>query len=368
MFAPTWVFSVPRVFEKIYNGAEKAAGGGMKGQIFEEAARCRRAVVARARRPASRRSLTKAQHAVFDKLVYSKVRAATRRQAALGHLGRRAARRAARPLLQRPRRHGAGGLRPHRDHGCGHGQHAGPHEDRHRRAADARRDHPHRRGRRDASSRVGVVFKGYWRNDEATEAALATTAGSHTGDLGSLDDEGFLPHHRPQEGPHHHGRRQERAAGRAGGRRPGEPARQPVRRGRRRHARSSPRSSRSTPRSCVVWAQRHGQPAADRRRSSSSSWRTTPTLRACDPAVDRRGQQARCRGPRASASSACCPRELTIEGGELTPTLKVKRNVVLKEFAGVVDELYGSPPSASRRRCRRGARGPSGRGSRGSGS
>src|SRR5262249_16394843 len=39
MFAPSWVFSVPRVFEKIYNGAEKSAGGGLKGRIFQEAAR-----------------------------------------------------------------------------------------------------------------------------------------------------------------------------------------------------------------------------------------------------------------------------------------------------------------------------------------
>ena len=34
------------------------------------------------------------------------------------------------------------------------------------------------------------------------------------------------------------------------------------------------------------------------------------------------------------------PRELTIEGGELTPTLKVKRRVVDQKFRSVIDGLY----------------------------
>lgn len=34
------------------------------------------------------------------------------------------------------------------------------------------------------------------------------------------------------------------------------------------------------------------------------------------------------------------PRELTVSGGELTPTLKVKRNVVIERFSALVDEMY----------------------------
>lgn len=75
-FKPDFLLAVPRVFEKVYNAAEQKAEAGGKGDIFRKAA-----VVAieysKQREELGKISLKlKTQHAIYNVLVYSKIRAA----------------------------------------------------------------------------------------------------------------------------------------------------------------------------------------------------------------------------------------------------------------------------------------------------
>ena len=75
-FKPTFILAVPRVFEKIYNGAELRAETGGKGKIFRSAAEV--AIdYSKALDSKSGPSLgLTVKHKLFDRLVYGKLRAA----------------------------------------------------------------------------------------------------------------------------------------------------------------------------------------------------------------------------------------------------------------------------------------------------
>ena len=75
-FKPTFVLAVPRVFEKVYNGAEQRAAGEGKGKIFGRAARTAVAYSEALDRPGGPGLGLRAEHALFDRLVYGKLRAA----------------------------------------------------------------------------------------------------------------------------------------------------------------------------------------------------------------------------------------------------------------------------------------------------
>ena len=75
-FRPTFILAVPRVFEKVYNGAEQRAVSERKGAIFSRAAEAAIAYSRALDTPGGPALGVRAQHALFDKLVYGKLRAA----------------------------------------------------------------------------------------------------------------------------------------------------------------------------------------------------------------------------------------------------------------------------------------------------
>ena len=73
-FKPTFILAVPRIFEKIYNGAEARAEAAGKGKIFRKAA----AVAIAYSEALDKKAISpmlKIKHGLFDKLVFSKIRA-----------------------------------------------------------------------------------------------------------------------------------------------------------------------------------------------------------------------------------------------------------------------------------------------------
>ena len=101
-YKPTFILAVPRVFEKVYNSALTKAEDGGKGAIFHRAADTA-IEYSRARQAGKVGLVLKLKHSVFDKLVYSKLRAAMGGHVSARGFRRRPARRTAGPLLPRHR-------------------------------------------------------------------------------------------------------------------------------------------------------------------------------------------------------------------------------------------------------------------------
>ncbi len=189
-FHPTFILAIPRVFEKVFNTASQRAVADGRGKVFSRAADV--AIAWSRALESGRPSLrVRAEHRVFDRLVYAKLRAALGDRCTYAVSG-------GAPLGERLG-HFYRGIGVNVLEGYGltettaaitanlpHAQKVGtvgrPLQGTGVRVADDG----------ELLFRGGQVFAGYWRNDEATAAAKDANGWLHTGDVGEIDDEGFV--------------------------------------------------------------------------------------------------------------------------------------------------------------------------------
>jgi long-chain acyl-CoA synthetase len=173
------------------------------------------------------------------------------------------------------------------------------------------------------------IFQGYYKNEEASGEALAD-GWLHTGDIGRIDDDGFL---------YITGRKKDIIIT-AGGKNitPANPENwlkenrwisQAVVIGDRRPYLVA--LITLDPEELPAFAAEHGLPEEDVPESEAMR---AEVQRALDAANSRLARVEQIK------KFAILPHDLSHETGELTPTLKVKRNVVNEKYAGVVEALY----------------------------
>ncbi|MEU5978375.1 AMP-dependent synthetase/ligase [Streptomyces sp. NPDC047315] len=189
-FRPTFLLGVPRVFEKVYNTARAQARAGGKGKIFDQAVDTAIAYSRALEEPSGPSFGLRLRHKLFDRLVYGKLRAV------LGGRARHAISGGA-PLGERLG-HFYRGLGFTVLEGYGLAE-----------SCAATTLNPWDRQKIGTVGlplpatgvRIGEdgevllsgehLFTGYWNNDEAT-AAVFTDGWFHTGDIGALDEDGYL--------------------------------------------------------------------------------------------------------------------------------------------------------------------------------
>jgi long-chain acyl-CoA synthetase len=332
-YHPTFLLAVPRVFEKVYNTAQQqASASSAKSKIFAVAAA---AAIAYSQAAESGRPGPglRVRHALFDHLVYGKLRAAVGGKVTyavsggaplgerLGHFFRGAGitvlegygmtETSAAATVNKPSRNKVGTV----------GQ---PLPGVTASIADDG----------EILLRGAINFAGYWQNDAATKEALDGAGWLHTGDLGSLDDEGFL---------RVTGRKKELIVT-AGGKNVAPAVLED-------RLRAHPLISQVMvvgdnrpfiaclitldPEALDHWKQQHGKPAS----ATPADLATDPDLLAeLQTAVDDANKAV----SRAESirKFVVLPVDFTTDNGYITPSLKVKRAVVANDFAADIEALY----------------------------
>ena len=329
-FRPTFILAVPRVFEKVFNTASQRATADGRGKIFDRAADV---AIAWSRAQDGKRVplRLRAQHALFDRLVYGRLR-----QALGGSCGYAISGGA--PLGERLGHFYRGiGLVVLEGYGLTEttaalsanlpdatkiGTVGRPLPGTGVRVADDG----------ELLFRGGQVFAGYWDNESATNEALDRDGWFHTGDVGEVDDEGFV---------RITGRKKEILVT-AGGK---NVAPAVLEDRLRAHALVD---------QCLVvgdgqpfigalitidretyasWAEQHGKSA-----DIAEVAEDDDLVAAVQTAVDDANKAVS--KAEAIRKFTILPGEWTEEGGQLTPSLKLKRNVVVRESRAEIEALY----------------------------
>ena len=333
-FRPTFILAVPRVFEKVYNGAEQRAIGEKKGGIFDRAARTAIAYSQALDSPGGRPGAgLRAQHALFDRLVYGKLRAALGGRAAYAVSGGAA-------LTERLNHFFRGiGITVLEGYGLTETTAAGTvNQPGRNKIGTVGQPLPGVSIKIAEDGEILIkgpnVFPGYWHNEAATKEVFTEDGWFRSGDLGELDDEGFL---------RITGRKKELIV--TSGGKNVSPAVLEDRL--RSHALISQTMVVGDGRPYVAalvtldaevfgpWKERHGKPAD----ATPSSLRDDPDLVAeVQAAVDDANKAV----SRAESirKFRILDGDFTQESGQLTVKMGIRRSVLAKDFASDIEALY----------------------------
>jgi long-chain acyl-CoA synthetase len=316
-FEPTFVLAVPRVFEKVFNTASSKAYADGRGKIFDRAVQTAISY-SRAQDSGKPGVALRARHAVFDRLVYGKLR-----EALGGHtewaisggapLGERLAhfyRGIGVPVLE------GYGLTETTAALC-------VNTPQNQRIGTVGRLFPDTEV--DVASdgelrfRGPQVFTGYWNNPEATAETLDDDGWFSTGDLGDVDDDGFI---------RVTGRKKEILVT-AGGKNVAPAVLED-------RVRAHPYVSQ-----CLVVGD--GKPfVAALVTIDTEAWTGSLDDPALESAVQEAIDDANAQVSQAEAIKkfVILPDDWTEQNGYLTPSFKVKRNAVMRDFHDTVEALF----------------------------
>ncbi|MDP4014794.1 MAG: AMP-dependent synthetase/ligase [Candidatus Nanopelagicales bacterium] len=331
-FHPTFLLSVPRVFEKVYNMAQQKAEAGGKAGIFDAAAST--AIdYSRAMDTGGPGLVLKLKHALFDKLVYGKLRAALGGQVTYAVSG-------GAPLGERLG-HFFRGLGVTVLEGYGLTETTG--------ASTVNRPDQVKPGTvgkplPGSSARIAddgevllagpQIFLDYWNNEAATSEAMDKDGWFHSGDIGTIDDEGFV---------RITGRKKELIVT-AGGKNVAPAVLEDRLRAHSLVSQCMVVGDAQPFIACLVtldaeslpaWLEQRGKPADTPANDLVGDKEIQDAIQEAVDDANKAVSKAE-----AIKKFTVLPVDWTEEGGQLTPSLKLKRNVVLEEFAGAIVELY----------------------------